>query len=146
MPGPPILGFLAGATIVRRSAFLAAGGFEPRFFVGGEEELLAADLAALGGWLCYVPDLLVYHEPHPHRDSAARRRTMVRNALWFAWLRRPWTGALRKTVRLLREQPSPDIALEGLREALRGLPWVLKQRRVVPSDVERRIRLLERSA
>src|SRR3954447_14869606 len=33
MPGPPLLGLLAGASIVRRSAFLEAGGFEPRFFI-----------------------------------------------------------------------------------------------------------------
>ncbi len=36
MPGRPLLGFLAGASVVRRAAFLEAGGFEPRFFIGGE--------------------------------------------------------------------------------------------------------------
>src|SRR5689334_1184937 len=63
MPGPPLLGFMAGASVVRCSAFLAAGGFEPRFFLGGEEELLAADLVAAGWWLCYVPQLIVHHHP-----------------------------------------------------------------------------------
>src|SRR5581483_5401490 len=33
LPGAAILGFLAGASVVRRAAVLAAGGFEPRFFL-----------------------------------------------------------------------------------------------------------------
>ena len=80
----------AGASMVRRSAFLTGGGFEARFFLGGEEELLAADLAARGHWLCYVPDLVVHHHPSPLRDGQGRRLTAARNALWFTWLRRPW--------------------------------------------------------
>ena len=47
MPGPPLLGFLAGASVVRRSAFLDVGGFEPRFFIGGEEE---ARVSTAGRW------------------------------------------------------------------------------------------------
>jgi hypothetical protein len=52
MPGPVLLGFLAGASVVRHSAFLKAGGFAPHLSIGGEEELLATDLAAAGWWLC----------------------------------------------------------------------------------------------
>ena len=33
-PGPPILGFLAGASLIRRDAFLRVGGFEPKLFLG----------------------------------------------------------------------------------------------------------------
>jgi GT2 family glycosyltransferase len=146
MPGPPVLGFLAGATVVRRSAFLKAGGFEPRFFIGGEEELLAADIAAQGDWLCYVPDLVVYHYPSPRRDHAGRSRIQVRNALWFAWLRRPPAVAVRKTLDLLRGQPSVSFATKTFADAARGLPWVLRRRRVVPHDVERSYRLLEARA
>jgi glycosyltransferase involved in cell wall biosynthesis len=47
-PGMAILGFLAGASVIRRAAFLEVGGFEPRFFIGGEETLVAWDLAAAG--------------------------------------------------------------------------------------------------
>jgi GT2 family glycosyltransferase len=48
MPGHPLLGFLAGASVVRRSAFLEAGGFNEHLLIGGEEEWLAVDLAAAG--------------------------------------------------------------------------------------------------
>src|SRR5262249_43430923 len=67
MPGPALLGFLAGVSVVRRSAFLEAGGFQSSLFIGGEEELLAVDLATRGWWLCYVPDIVVHHYPSPQR-------------------------------------------------------------------------------
>jgi GT2 family glycosyltransferase len=143
MPGPPLLGFLAGASVVRRSAFLEVGGFEPRFFIGGEEELLAADLAARQWWLCYVPDLVVHHHPSRLRNSIDRRSTMARNALWFAWLRRPLPVALRKTLQLASHRPWSRDTWRALAEALRGLPWVLSRRRVLPPEVERGLCLLE---
>ncbi len=145
MPGPPLLGFMAGASVVRRSAFLAAGGFEPRFFLGGEEELLAADLVAAGWWLCYVPRLIVHHYPSTRRDGFSRRWHILRNALWSAWLRRPLSGVLRKTGHLVRSAPRTRETYRGLAAAVTGLPWVLRQRRVVPPKVERMFRLLERS-
>jgi GT2 family glycosyltransferase len=143
MPGPALLGFLAGASVVRRSAFLSVGGFAPHVFLGGEEELLAADLAAAGWWLCYVPALIVHHYPSQRRDVASRRRHLVRNALWFAWMRRPLAGALRRTLAVLRAVPSDRAALQGFASALIGLPWVLRQRRVLPPEIEYRLRLLD---
>jgi GT2 family glycosyltransferase len=143
MPGPPLLGFLAGASVVRRAAFLEAGGFEPRFFLGGEEELLAADLAARGWWLCYVPELLVCHYPSPVRDGTGRRRLLTRNALWFAWLRRPLVSAVRRTLWLARAGRWDGATLRGFGAAAAGLPWVLRRRRVLPAAVERGLRLLE---
>jgi GT2 family glycosyltransferase len=143
MPGPALLGFLAGASMVRRSAFLAAGGFEARMIVGGEEELMAADLAATGWWLCYVPELTVHHYPSPQRDHAARRARQVRNALWFAWMRRPVGGALRRTLALARTAPRDWSTMRGFADALAGLPWALRQRRVVPPEVERGLRRLD---
>jgi GT2 family glycosyltransferase len=145
MPGAPLLGFMAGASVVRRSAFLDAGGFEPRFFLGGEEELLAADLVAAGWWLCYVPQLVVHHHPSERRDVCSRRWHLLRNALWSAWLRRPLSGALRQTGRLVRSAPRTRETWRGLAAAVAGLPWVLRQRRVSPPEVERKFRLLERS-
>jgi GT2 family glycosyltransferase len=143
MPGPPLLGFLAGASVVRRDAFLEVGGFEARFFIGGEEELMAADLAARGWWICYVPELVVHHHPSPRRDPSGRRSTMVRNAIWFAWLRRPLPAAVRKTLQLAWGRPSNRQTWRGVAEALRGLPWALSRRRVVPPEVERGLRMLE---
>jgi N-acetylglucosaminyl-diphospho-decaprenol L-rhamnosyltransferase len=143
MPGVPLLGFLAGASVVRRSAFLEAGGFEPQLRIGGEEELLAADLAAAGWWLCYVPDLIVHHYPSKQRDAYARRWRVVRNALWFAWLRRPLSGALHRSFLLLRSAHWDWAVLRGVGSALIGLPWVLRHRRVLPTEIEGYLRLLD---
>lgn len=143
MPGPPLLGFLAGASAVRRSAFLQAGGFNARFFIGGEEELLAVDLAARGHWLCYVPSLTVHHHPSPIRDLKKRRNTLARNALWFAWLRRPLRIAMARTWRSAARRPLCWETWRSLFDALRGLPWVVRERRALPPEVESGLRLLE---
>jgi GT2 family glycosyltransferase len=144
LPGYPVLGFLCAATVVRRDAFLAAGGFEPRFFLGGEEALLAMDLAAAGFALTHVPDIVVHHVPSPHRDAGRRRELLLRNALWTAWLRRPAMAAVRRTVQLLGDEPRDRALLTGLAGALAGVPWILRRRAVVPARVEEGLRRLDR--
>jgi len=141
-PGHPLLSFLGGAVVVRRSAFLAAGGFSSRLHLGGEEELLATDLATAGWTMSYLPHLTVHHDAAA-REGHARRRVGIRNTLWFGWLRRPAFAALRRTVRLARTVPRDRVSLGGFLDALRGLPWVLRERRPVPPRVEADLRLLE---
>jgi GT2 family glycosyltransferase len=143
LPGRPVLGFLACASVVRRRAFLDAGGYHRVLFFGGEETLLAYDLAARGWGVTYVPSVTAHHHP----DSGARPgRSAVqrRNALLTAWLRRPVTVALRHTGRLAAE------AIRGERDAgaaLRGaaarLPAALRDRQVLPGHIEHAARLLD---
>jgi len=140
-PGVSVLGFLAGASVVRREAVLAAGGFEPRLFLGGEEWLLAVDLAAAGWSLAYASEITAHHYPSPAREVGRRRVLLGRNLIWLAWLRRPVAVALRETARVLREAPGARGAI--LREALRGLPWVLAERRPLPEKVERSLRRIQ---
>jgi len=143
LPGRPILGFLCAATMMRRQAFVQAGGFEPRFFLGGEEELLALDIAVAGWALAYVRDVVIHHHPSPRRETARRQRLVVRNAVWCAWLRRPWPSAARRSLAVLEGAGwrAPAAALD----ALAGASWVLRRRRVVPPDVEAALRMLEAS-
>lgn len=143
LPGPALLGILAGASIVRVSAFREAGGFSPRLWLGGEEELLALDLAARGWWMCYRADVVVHHAASTGRDARWRRRLGIRNTLWTTWLRRPVRGALRRTGAVLGSLPRDATSARAVGEALAGLPWVLRERRVVPRDVERGLCLLE---
>ena len=144
LPGPPILGFLACGTIVRRSAYLDAGGFDARFMIGGEEELLAADLASAGWGLAYVGDIVAHHHPSIARDLRVRRGGEVRNALWFAVLRRPASAVARQTLLALNRAVRDADARDGLVEALTALPWALRRRRVVPPHVEGKLRTLDR--
>jgi N-acetylglucosaminyl-diphospho-decaprenol L-rhamnosyltransferase len=145
LPGPALGSFLAGASIVRTSAFRQAGGFHERLWLGGEEELLAADLAAAGWELCHVPDVVVHHEPSTLRDAHLRRRHGIRNTLWFTWLRRPLPAAVRRTAVLARSVPRDRLSLLGFLDAVAGLPWLLRERRVLPPHAEARFLALERA-
>lgn len=118
LPGPPVLGFLACGAVVRREAYLQAGGFHARMMIGGEEALLAADMAAAGWSLAYVRNLTARHHPSTVRDRSARLRGEVRNALWFAWMRRPVPPAARLTLRAARASLRDAHARAGLLEAL----------------------------
>ena len=142
-PGHPLLSFVACAVLVRRDAFLAVGGFHPRVKVGGEEELVGFDLAAAGWQMSYVPALRAHHHASTNRDRDERRAIGIRNMIWTTWLRRPMWPATRRTVRELRRLQPDQVTLRGLRWAVEGAPWVLRERRVSPPHVERYRMLLE---
>jgi GT2 family glycosyltransferase len=143
LPGPALGSFLAGASVVRREAFEAVGGFSERLWLGGEEELMAGDLAAAGWELCYLAELTVHHRASRARDPHRRRHDGIRNTLWTTWLRRPLRPALRRTVHLLRTVPRDRLTAQALLAAVRGLPWVLRERRVLPPHAEARFAALE---
>ncbi|MGW4487337.1 glycosyltransferase family 2 protein [Amycolatopsis sp. NPDC004368] len=143
LPGPALLGIMAGLTALRVDAFRQVGGFSPRMWLGGEEELFALDLSARGWWLCWAEDVVIHHAPSPLRDPRRRRRLGIRNTLWTLLLRRPWSAVVRRGADVLRSAPLDRATLAALAEVTRGLPWVLAERRVVPAGVEESLRLLE---
>jgi GT2 family glycosyltransferase len=145
LPGPALGSFLAGASVVRRAAFVEVGGFSERLWLGGEEELMAGDLAAAGWELCYLPALTVHHQASTVRDPHRRRRDGIRNTLWTTWLRRPLRPALRRTLHLLATVPRDRVTARGLFEAMRGIPWVIRERRVLPPHAEARFAALDRA-
>lgn len=145
VPGVPVLGFIACGAIVRRAAFLAVGGFDPRFGTGGEEAIVAMSLAA-GGWqLAYVADVVSHHHPSGNRPNMRERYIEgISDRLWEAWLRRPLGSALRITAHHLRLALTDPINRAGVLRAARDLPRTLRQRRVVPPAIEAQLTLLER--
>ena len=143
LPGPALGSFLAGASVVRRDAFRAAGGFSARLWLGGEEELLATDLLTAGWEICYRSDLVVHHAASTVRDGPRRRRDGLRNTLWFTWLRRPIGPALRRTAFLAASAPRDRTSALAWWDAVRGLPWVLTHRRRRPPRVEARLAPLD---
>ncbi|WP_039805183.1 glycosyltransferase family 2 protein [Nocardia araoensis] len=145
LPGPALLGVMAALSAFRVSAFRQVGGFSRRLWFGGEEELLALDLAAHGWWMCWVEDILIHHEPSTSRDPTHRRRLGIRNTLWTLWLRRPVRSAARRTAAVLRSAPADLTTAAAVLDTLRGMPWVLRERTVLPAQVEAGLVLLEES-
>jgi GT2 family glycosyltransferase len=141
-PGCPVLGFIACGVVVRRAAFLEAGGFERRLLLGCEENLLALELATRGWQLSYVPDVVACHAAQP-RSAISRRRLLVRNALWIAWLRRPLPHALRATAMTVGAAVRDPRLIPALGDTLRGAHWVIASRRRLPANIERSLQTLE---
>ncbi|HUP06436.1 MAG TPA: glycosyltransferase [Caldimonas sp.] len=135
LPGPALIAFMAGAAVMRVEAFRAVGGYEPRFFLGTEEALMALDLAALGWRMAYAHDVVTHHEPSPARDPRGRRILDARNRLWLGVLRLPLPTAWREARQVLRAAREVGLLGPVLRGALAGLPWAIGQRRVVPPEV-----------
>jgi GT2 family glycosyltransferase len=145
LPGPALGSFLAGASVMRTAAFREVGGFNRRLWIGGEEELMAADLAAAGWELCHLPGAVVHHQASRVRDPHLRRRHGLRNTLWFIWLRRPARAALRRSWHVLSAAPKDRVTAAGLLDAVRGAGWVARERRVLPPHAEQRFLSLEDS-
>jgi GT2 family glycosyltransferase len=142
LPGPSVLGFLACAAVVRREAFLGAGGFHPVLHFGGEERLLALDLAVRGWGLAYCPQLTARHHPGP-AGRAGRNARVRRNDLLTSWMRRPLRHALARTAELVRGSREDPCDRRALAEAAHRLPAALAHRRVVPGWLEEQVRALE---
>ncbi|MCD0506262.1 glycosyltransferase family 2 protein, partial [Bordetella petrii] len=87
--GPCLLGFMAGACVMRAQAFRHAGGYWPPMLMGGEEGLLALDILDQGLRIVYAPAVCARHWPSPLRDAPLRQRLQARNSVWTAWLRLP---------------------------------------------------------
>jgi GT2 family glycosyltransferase len=132
-PGKPLLGFVACAAMVRRSAFLSSGGFDTVVRFPGEEERLALDLASAGWAMAYVEDVVVHHHPSPSRQAPGRRQYgIARAATLTALMRLPWRDAVGELRRLAARSPSHRSGvLRGLLEA----PAALRRRRPLPRDV-----------
>ncbi|HEX4063592.1 MAG TPA: glycosyltransferase [Streptosporangiaceae bacterium] len=144
---PEVLGFLACACVVRRTAFLDVGGFSRLLFFVGEERLLAYDLAAAGWGRRYVPEVVAVHQPSAAgRNPGARRRAELRNTALTAWLRRPIPVALAETGKLARAAVKDADARGALAGLAHRWPRALAARRRLPSPVEGKIRRLEAPA
>lgn len=142
LPGPRVMGFLGCGSVIRRDAFLAAGGFSRLLFIGGEEQLLAYDLAAAGWAACYRPDIVAHHHPSPARQPATRRYQEARNRALVAWLRRPARCALTETGKLISRAGSDQTAARAVGGLALRLPQALLGRRLLPPDVETAIQAL----
>jgi GT2 family glycosyltransferase len=149
-PGPAgvkVMGFMACGAIVRRSAFLQVGGFNPLLHIGGEEELLSLDLRMAGWLLVHVPEIACRHDP-TSSDAGRVHRTsgQLRNRVVTAWMRRPLREAIASTASLARASvagPNERRALLGVGAAL---PRALGCRRTIPAWLQEEVHALDSPA
>lgn len=127
--GPRLIGFMAGACVMRTHCFSKAGGYCPRFFIGGEESLLAMDILDAGYDIVFAPTLTVHHWPSERRHALQREDLLLRNAIWTAWLRLPGRMALQHTMRTLRQSRNRSQYWRVVKGVLKGLPAILAKRR-----------------
>jgi GT2 family glycosyltransferase len=142
IPGRVVLGFMAGAAVVRVSAYREVGGYDPMFFIGGEEETLAVKLARRGWQLRYREDLVVHHEPSV-ANAPYLRAFGIRNTLWNSWLHRRADSALRWTAFTLADAPKNADWLIGVSRAARGIPRILRLRRPMSRALDRDYAVLD---
>jgi GT2 family glycosyltransferase len=140
LPGPSILGFMACGAVVRRKAFLEAGGFDDVVFFRGEEQRLALDLRTQGWGLAYVDSLVAHHHPSPQRERTAGAILAARNDILTAIMRRPWPVVASTIVETLGRGGTGRRAVA---QALLRSPRAMRHRRPVPAPVEEARRLLD---
>src|SRR4051794_19229138 len=144
LPGPRALSFPAFSAVFRRSAFEQVGGFSPLLFFGGEEQLLAADLAAAGWTLCYLDEIIARHASRDEGVTPARWALQTRNDVLVLWLRRPLGRAALRTAGLAARATRNRAAASAFVGVVRRLPAALSARKRVPPQIDRDLQIAER--
>jgi GT2 family glycosyltransferase len=93
----PSFFFPEGASMIRREAFLEAGGYFEPYFQAGAGLDLATKLLARGWDVRYVPAAKFVHlKAGSGRDKSAMLRARVRNQLWYFYRHFPASVAARR--------------------------------------------------
>lgn len=109
-----------GAVAVRKSAFLAAGGYPESFFISHEGLELSYRLMNRGFGVLYDGRIVVEHEHElSGRPNWRRYYYDTRNLIWVAVRNQPWGFALRYVAKNLAA-----MAVYSIRDGF--LPWWFK--------------------
>lgn len=86
-----VTAFVGFAHLVRRTTFLALGGYQEHLVFYGEEKEYCLRLLAAGSRVVYLPDALVSHVPDPSgRDARRYVRSVIRNDYLCSFYNDPW--------------------------------------------------------
>jgi GT2 family glycosyltransferase len=151
-----VFGACGAAAMYRRSALVEVGGFDERFFAICED-VDWSFRARLAGYSCrYVPTAVVYHIGSASLGPRVSEFTLYhnwRNQIWVIAKNYPAASLLRHLPDLLMgvaasvyvavRHRCPGVLLRAWRDALRGLPRVLEQRRPIQAGRRASTRQLE---
>lgn len=147
--GIPTFFFPEGGCMVRRDAFLEAGGFFAPYFFTVSEVDVATRLIGLGWDVRYLPQAVFEHRKAPGgRADARTMRLRIRNQLWYFWLRFPAAVAARRIPAYLlfdliecTYRGVPGAWADAIREAWRERERVRRFRAPLPRAAIRRAEL-----
>ena len=139
-PSPDVFSACAGAALYRRGEFLAVGGFDEGFYISWEDVDLAFRLRLAGHGVRYEPEAVVRHVGSATMGALSdftiyhNQRNMVwtwvRDMPWpllLAYL--PWHLAANVAVGWsLARRGHARVVMRAKRDALRGLPRVMRER------------------
>ena len=149
-----VTAYIGFAHVIRRSVFLALGGYRESFHFYGEEKDLCLRMLQAGYDVVYTPQARVIHTPDPSgRNRSRYLRYAIRNDCLFALYNEPWPMVCASVpVRLARYfsmSPGLDDRFTGfgwiVGELVRQLPRVLAERRPVSWATMRQWRRLSRT-
>ena len=139
-----VFGICGGAAVLRRKALAAVGGFDEAFFAFYEDVDWSFRAQLAGFSIRYVPSAIAYHMGSATLGRGATdfmRYHVTRNAIWVVAKDWPAGAILRHAHQLAHLQLANLTAalrarrmavhLRAWRDAVRGLPAMLRKRRVV---------------
>lgn len=148
--GFPAFSFPEGACMIRREAYLEAGGFFAPYFLASSEVDLGARLQANGWEVRYFPGAGFDHmkADSERQTSEVNLYYRIRNHLWYIWLRFPTSVAVRRTVGYLAfdlvdatYRRETGAWARAVRDAWRQRDLVRHDRRPLPRAALRRAEL-----
>jgi GT2 family glycosyltransferase len=151
LEGYPAFVFAEGGCMLRKAAYVEAGGFFQPYFLACSELDLATRLIGLGWDVRYFPQATFDHlrvragREGPGPGALAYR---IRNQVWYFWLRFPALLAARRipaylTFDLIEAayRGVPSAWVKGVADAWRERELVRGQRRPLPREAIRRAEL-----
>jgi N-acetylglucosaminyl-diphospho-decaprenol L-rhamnosyltransferase len=140
--GKVLMSYMAGASIMRKTAYIQSGGYDYRFFMGAEEETLAWKMARRGWQMRYLSSIVCYHYPSL-QNFQNMRHWGLRNTIVNAWLHRPLPSAIRWTAKKLWGAPKNVTILKALKLLVGDIGWIMRERSVMDPKLEAALQTLE---
>jgi GT2 family glycosyltransferase len=153
----PVFGACAGAALYRRTAFEQVGPFDERFFAFYEDVDWSFRAQLLGLSCRYVPSAIAYHIGSATLGTRPNDFSLYqnwRNAIWVVAKNYPRAALVRHGYEFLRGQQRrlgwavstghAGLFARAWRDAMRGMPAILGERRNVQRTRSVGLRELER--